>query len=277
MDKKILPVQQSLALTNQVNTIAKQLNDQVLSVVGQEAITGFEKAFLIATAVGFLREKLTDEYMQPIMNLQGNKLGFRTDKDREGGYGIKVVRECVIEAVLNGLQPYGNQFNIIGGNCYYTKEGLGCMLKNLSTKFGLRYDIVPELPRIKDQSGAVVMNLSWSIGGGELQTKKIDFPIRVNSGMGTDAVIGKATRKARAWLYAHITGNEISEGDVTDLDARPARTTITVDAAQKENDRLLHLIKDATTVDDLMTLKEHLKTDEQIEQYENKLQSLIQN
>jgi hypothetical protein len=35
--------------------------------------------------------------------------------------------------------------------------------------------------------------------------------------MGTDAIIGKATRKARAWLWQHITGQEIPDGDASEI------------------------------------------------------------
>jgi len=35
--------------------------------------------------------------------------------------------------------------------------------------------------------------------------------------MGTDAIIGKADRKARAWLYNTITGCDVSDGEISDL------------------------------------------------------------
>lgn len=192
--------------------IAKELNNVVSTVVGQHHIKNFEKAFLIADATSQLKELLTKEYMKPIMELQGSRLGFKSDKVYPEG----VVRDCLIEAVLTGLQPVGNQFNIIAGNMYPTKEGLGYLLGNFP---GLSYQIIPDLPRIKEGSAAVVMNIKWSINGGTKNEEKIDIPIKVNKFMGADAVLGKATRKARAWLYSTITGSEISEGDATDPDS----------------------------------------------------------
>lgn len=198
--------------------VVKKLNGAVVAVISAEKIEGFEKAYLIADAVGQLKSVLTADYMKPIMNLQGNRLGFKTDRDKDGGYSVDVVKNCLIEAVLTGVQPFGNQFNIIAGNCYITKEGMGHLLKNLPELKG-NYEVIPELPRIKeDKSGAaVVMNIEWTING-EKKTRKIDFPIKLNSMMGTDAVIGKATRKARAWLFYTLTGMEIGDGDVTDID-----------------------------------------------------------
>lgn len=189
------------------------MDQNVLAVLGNEAIQGFAKAYHVADAIQKLKALLTPEYMAPIMALQGNKLGFKTDKDANGGYPMSVVQNCLIEGVLVGIQPTGNQFNIIAGNCYITKEGFGYLLKNIS---GLVYDISPELPRIKDESAAVVMNIKWTYKGVTTE-KKIDFPIKVNKFMGADAVIGKATRKARAWLFNTITGVELGDGETEDL------------------------------------------------------------
>lgn len=199
-------------------TTAQQLNSTVLSVIGEKNLQGFERANLIANAITKLQTLLTPEYMKPIMALQGSRLGFKTDKDNNGGYLEKEVKNCLIEAVLMGLQPHGNQFNIIAGNMYPTKEGLGYMLENYE---GLSYEIIPELPRINstNTSAAIAMNIVWAIDGGSKHKRTIEIPVKMNQRMGTDAVIGKATRKARAWLYSTITGSEISEGDVSDLDS----------------------------------------------------------
>lgn len=50
--------------------------------------------------------------------------------------------------------------------------------------------------------------------------------------MGTDAVIGKATRKARAWLFSKLTGMEVGEGDVQDIDHKVVKDNITVEELQ---------------------------------------------
>lgn len=200
-------------MSDKLITIGSKLNDAVGQVLGNDKVNGFEKAYMIAEAVGKLKELLTPEYMKPIMYLQNTKLGFRTDK--EAGYSEQQVRECLIEAVLYGVQPFGNQFNIIAGNSYITKEGYGHLLLNYP---GLDYKIVPALPRIKDTSAALVMRIEWSLNGGQWEKEEIDFAIRVNKMMGADAVIGKATRKARKWLHDKITGVESPDGDVTDIE-----------------------------------------------------------
>lgn len=203
--------------TKELAHVAKNIDAQVQAVLKSDALVGFDRAYTLAEAVGTIETVLSPEYMAPIMKLQGTRLGFRTDRDSGGGYDTGVVKRCLIEAVLNGLQPVGNHFNIIGGNMYPTKEGLGYLLDN---REDLYYEITPKLPRISGESAAVIMKIVWShpaLTGGELQEREIEFAIRVNKGQGPDAIIGKATRKARAWLWAHVSGREIGEGDVQDI------------------------------------------------------------
>ena len=223
-----------------VEQLPKLLNENVLSVIADDKLIGFEKAFRIAKATTRLRELLTTQYMEPIMALQGSRLGFKTDKDDSGGYPVHVVKDCLIEAVLSGVQPFGNQFNIIAGNCYITKEGMGQLLSKLS---GLEYDIIPSLPRINGErtSSAIVMKISWTFNG-KSEAREIDLPIRMNKAMGTDAVIGKATRKARAWLFSKLTGVEIGEGDVQDIDHKIVKEEITVEQLQELLDEKIALL-----------------------------------
>ena len=260
--------------------IAQKLNNSVLSVISSDKLMGFEKAYLIANAAGELKRLLTPEYMKPIMDLQGNRLGFKTDKDivngqKGPGYPEEVVKNCLIEAVLMGVQPFGNQFNIIAGNAYITKEGFGFLLQNYK---GLYFEITSELPRINAEksSAAVVMNIEWTIEG-TTKSKKLDFPIKMNAYMGADAVIGKATRKARAWLYNTITGSETPDGDTQDIDHSVIQSRVNPDKKQaaetKENERIEKFIQSATTIEQLDEVFEHLR-DNQMDLFLSKKEQL---
>lgn len=245
--------------------VAKSMNSSVDKVVKANQLMGFEKSYMIADAIEELKLALTPQYMKPIMALQGNRLGFKSDKV----YNEETVKNCLIEAVLTGVQPFGNQFNIIAGNSYITKEGFGYLLSNYR---GLSYNIIPQLPRIKDQSAAVVMEIEWTIDG-VTNKKSIDFPIKVNQYMGADAVIGKATRKARAWLYNTITGSEIADGDVSDLRPPVVKTVI-----NKEEERVAMLINDSESVEDLMNIKSLIdQYPELSDAYEIKFAELTEN
>lgn len=237
-------------------TSLEKLNSTVSVVLASEGMQGFEKAYLIANAAAELKLTLTSEYMKPIMELQGNRLGFKTDKDDEKGYPEHVVKNCLIEAVLTGVQPFGNQFNIIAGNCYITKEGFGYLLKNYP---GLTYEIIPQLPRINQDktSAAIVMKITWTLNG-KTESRDIDFPIRMNQRMGTDAVIGKANRKARAWLFNTLTGMEIGDGDVQDVDSTVVSSKVTKSKEDAERERIVLMINDAHSVDDLKKIESHV-------------------
>jgi len=194
-------------MENKSVELAKRLDTSIEQVITNSAL-GFEKAFVIASSIEKLRLMLTPEYMKPIMELQNQSNGFKTD--RKDGYDQETVKKCLIDAVLTGVQPYGNQFNIISGNYYITKEGFGYLLKN--TK-GLKWSITPSLPRMDKTkgSGAVEMTIKWN--GNE---DKIDFAIKIDSYTSVDAIIGKATRKARAWLFNTFHNTELPEGDIQD-------------------------------------------------------------
>lgn len=191
-------------------------------------------AAAIATANGIARLKaaLTPEVMAGVMTLQGSALGFRTDKDKEGGYPPQVVADALIEATMRGLPPVGNNFNIIGQRLYITKEGCETILRKIK---GLRYMITPQIPKMTSAGAEAPVHVEWEYNG-KAQTKDLVFPVRVNSGMGADAVNGKARRKAAAWLIAQVTGMEIPEGDTSDVDAPQTRGRFNpIDVTPKED------------------------------------------
>lgn len=188
-----------------LENIVQQCSLAALADYGQ-----FQKTFAMAAGIRQLKALITDEMMKDIMPLQGTSLGFRTDKDGSGGYTMPIVRECLIEAVLRGLQPVGNQFNIISGRCYTTKEGFTHLLKTLPGLSDLKLTFgVPQM----QQGGATVEgSAAWKYNGNPDSMNR-QFAIRLNSGMGADGAIGKAERKLRAAVYAQITGTVLSDGE----------------------------------------------------------------
>ena len=176
----------------------------------------FARALATAAAVNTLRDLLDENVMKNVMQLQNNALGFLTDR-KDAPYSVAVVRDCLIEAVLQGVSPCGNEFNIIKGRTYITKNGMRRKLRDIP---GLSYTITPGLPTSsKDGSGAaLIMSIDWTYNG-EKNHKELPVAVRVNKDMGTDAIIGKATRKTSAWLFDAVTGMSVSDGDISDDDA----------------------------------------------------------
>ncbi|MFW6118877.1 MAG: hypothetical protein ACOC7S_00925 [Planctomycetota bacterium] len=190
---------------------AEQCTDLVLA----DQAGRFKQAVALASGMNKLRQALTPQVMEPIMELQGSRLGFRTDKDRSGGYGLSVVREAVIEATLRGVRPVGNEFNIIAGNAYITKEGFTHLVRSYPGLTDYRDTFA--VPKGHKDGAVVHAEAEWKLNG-KPQTLECDIPVRVNKNMGIDAILGKAKRKLLARVYARVTGttHTLPEGDVDD-------------------------------------------------------------
>ena len=203
-----------------------------LAVAAQDAFAikgNFERTFALGAAMADLRDALDEKVMTSIMKLQNTKLGFRTDNER--GYPVQVVRDAVIEATVWGLQCVGNQFNILAGNFYATKEGYTYLLRNLPGLDDMKFIFHPAVIKESSTSGTrkdgtpwqkieregiAVVDVSW-VYNGVRGMERLEFCIRVNAGMSQDAIIGKAERKAKAWLHARLTDMQLPDGDVADM------------------------------------------------------------
>ncbi|WP_430611562.1 hypothetical protein [Flavobacterium sp. JP2137] len=251
-----------IAISEQQQLVSIEMNAQITAVLSNK-MQDFQKAFVMAGAIERIRELLTPEVMKPIMALQGSKLGFRTDKDKTGGYTMLEVKECLIESLLLGLQPYGNEWNIIGGNMYPTREGFGSVLDKIE---GLRYNIsYPKIIQSQDKLTAnVVCKIDWQLNG-DSKTQTIDFPVKSNAYATADALIGKAERKSRRWLYNHIKGTDISDGDATDVDftvvsSKPLNKEEIIQ--EKEKNRMKEHIAKATKLSILHQVKSSIPSDD---------------
>lgn len=210
---------------NPLEVAFKKADGIVLSVIGQKGLTGFVKAHTVSTAIIELEKLLDAEYMKPIMALQGTTLGFKTDKDlvrnpsgkgyvKGDGYPVEIVRRCLIEAVLKGYQPTNNEFNIIGGNMYPAKNGLE---RKANEWEGLKYSIIPVIKAFTVEKGSALVDaqIKWSIDGIKNDVT-VPIPLKIDAYTSVDAAIGKAKRKALAWLLSNLSGESVVDGDVDD-------------------------------------------------------------
>lgn len=220
-------------LAGNLDTLSQQIQDAWLME------GNFSRTIAYGMAVAEMREALTPGVMSSIMKLKGSKLGFKTDENANNLYPAELVRDAVIDAATLGLQCVGNQFNIIGGNMYVTKEGFTFLLRNLakqgkladlkfvyhpaditeSSTQGTRRD--GSLYQKIEREGRVKVDVSCTFNGKPVQ-EQLEFIVRVNNGMTQDAVLGKAERKAKAWLYNYLTDQCVSDGDAESEQAAPA-------------------------------------------------------
>lgn len=195
----------------------------------------------ISALEGILTDKVCDEWLAPLM---GRPLGFRTDRDLKPAnerYSIGEVRECAIVALLSGFEVYGNEWNIIGGNFYAAKNGLERKVRKWE---GIKnFELIPGgIQAVGDKGALVGMTARWTTQDGEVQTLVCDImprtnadgsplmldgkqavtdgriPVRVNTGMGADGILGKAERKMYARVLKKWSGMDFpdSDGDAID-------------------------------------------------------------
>lgn len=207
-----------------------QINPGTLGMIqsiladGQKAINAaadgdFTATMLMGAAICDLQGLILQDknITNMIMSLQGKALGFRTDKDQNGGYDPITVVACYTEAALKGLPPVGNCWNIIGGRTYTTKEGFTYLLH----RQGVQYTLLagtPEnekttqpLPGKTLRTVEIPVTVKWG-----RNTEHLRFEVRLNNGMTADAVIGKAKAKALKWLYEQVQSNQFLQMEAVD-------------------------------------------------------------
>jgi hypothetical protein len=209
-------------LMRQVETVTQRLQPEVLA-----AFSVIEQSVLMAQGLEDLRAALTDDVMKRyVMPLMNSPLGFRTDSTKPGElYNVKEVREAVIEAAIKGFRWTGNEFNIISGRAYFTKEGLARRVREWPGLTNLR--MTPGLPTMKEGGCVIEYVAEWELAGVPQKCER-KIPVRLNNGQGGDAGIGKATRKILAAVFGQLTGSEfaIPEGEVDEPAPTPAPKSI---------------------------------------------------
>lgn len=198
----------------------------------------FAKAFALAKGIRQLREMITAQMMEDVLPLMNTALGFRTDKDpnrptwnAQAGrkeapqpYPMETVKECLIEAVLRGANPVGNEFNIISGQAYMTRQFYQRIVGQIEGVTDVKW--MPGTVIIKEDGEAKVScMLSWKKDGvvGSIDRtgrspETASLQVRLNKGMGLDGAIGKAARKIFKQAYEQITGSEAApDGDADEV------------------------------------------------------------
>lgn len=178
----------------------------------------FSNKLRVAKAMNELHRLIDEGIMREIMLLAGTPLGFLTDKE----YPPQIVKRCVIEAVIRGFSIVGNEFNIISDRFYATKAGLERVVSELPGLSDLRIEM--GVPAMKEGGALVPCAAFYSLNGQQQQvdcrsTEPTDMriPVRVNKGMGADAIIGKATRKLLARVHQRATGSKVSMIEAEDM------------------------------------------------------------
>lgn len=172
------------------------------------------KGVMLSRIIASMKQAFTPEVMRDIMSIQGCRLGFLTDRDKQGGYPPEVVRDCIIEAAGYGLYPCDNQFNIIQGSFCITKEGR----KKILGDKGIRYSMLVGTPeRTYDKThdrtlAKCKVDLKWIDSDGE-HAQQLEFVVRCKDTSPDDMPIGKAKSKALKWLCEYVASMYIEDAE----------------------------------------------------------------
>lgn len=221
VDSKAIVPQADLQQMITIDQTSRACAQQLLAAGTNEAA----KALITAKAIGQLSQLLSERVMADIMPLQNSILGFRTDKPE--GYNRECVRSCVTIALMRGLRITGNEWNIIAGNLYVTREGYERLLAELPGFSNLRLQV--SVPKSAGDGALVAAVATWRYSTRDQEmrweeTPKGDYRIavKVNKGMGADAILGKARSKALRQIYATLTGSVFeSVGDADNAEPAP--------------------------------------------------------
>ncbi len=193
--------------------------------VGELDVTA---ALAVAESVEQLRNLLdTPEVQARIGALQDTAIGFRTDSDPKvwnkkknaynQPYEWPVVRDCALEAALRGLQWVGNQFNIISGRMYCTKEGFEYLIKRCKAVTEFRPLI--QVPRNINGGAIVECSATWKQAG-QAVTYSCTIPVKTDDFSGADQIIGKASRKLLKRCFEQMSGISVPDADAEDFAPR---------------------------------------------------------
>ena len=207
--------ERALAISKSAATIEAAVRECGVAAVRNQP--PFMQAVRMAYGIRTIREALPDAFVREnFMPLQNSPLGFLTDAKE--GYDIATVRDVICEALLRGVMPVNNEFNIISGRLYIAKNGFERLVREFEGVQDLSYELA--VPHLAGDKGALVACVAkWYHDGvaDELvcadKTKDggIDsrIPVKVNGGMGADGILGKATRKMFARIYAKLIGTSV--------------------------------------------------------------------
>lgn len=223
--------QNKLALTLSAATETITSTLMTCSIEKLKALPAMQQTMQMAMGMGIMRAALTKDIVDALfMPLQGSRLGFRTDKDSGEGYTWQVVRDCMIDALIRGARPVGNELNIIAGGPYYTKEYFQRAVAEFPGLTDL--SISTGVPHMAGAGALVPFHATWKLNGNQQSLscdlmkvqdpsgvdRMVDLriPVKVNNGQGADAILGKAIRKGLHKVHDRVNGSEwtVPEGDI---------------------------------------------------------------
>lgn len=181
-----------------------------------QLVSNCNAAFTAAIVVSKLREFLTDEIIEKVFRpLMNTRVGFMTDRrpttknPHPQQYSNAIIRDAIIDGLMIGLLPTGNQINIIAEKMYPTKEGYTALLRKLSVKNLVSTGA--DTNRIQGYA-EIPCKVDYMYNG-EKNSFTLTATVRKDEYSSPDQLRGKAERRAKKALYEYITGCDFGDAD----------------------------------------------------------------
>lgn len=206
-----------------------------------------ERAVAVATGLQLCRQLVRDK-LELFKSLAGSQLGFAVDNPGKTTDAQYI--DAISQALLEGVQPTGNHFAIIAGRYYLqlpgwearwakiADEAPDIRLGTIETISDPRWDenakrSVPGIARVEAEGFVSVAGQIYEVRyrDNRSATHGMDqrLVIRVNSGMGEDAILGKARARILKALWRVYNGEK--PPSATEDDTPVAETVVSVAAA----------------------------------------------
>jgi len=189
------------------------------------------EALILAKGVEKLREFfLENEAIKATIEaIQDTNLGFTTDRSpkaiKKSGlrpYTYAEVVDCSIEALFKGYRLTGKEFSIIAFNFYANKDGKQRHIMeipgltdfdphNTPPVYSTEVKVAKNGDKYVSTYGYVVCSATWNMNGQPQKLENLELKIKVNAGMGDDAIVGKSLSKLYSRILLKTTGQIIPE------------------------------------------------------------------
>ena len=131
-----------------------------------EAGNDFDRSLVLASSMIDLRAAVKD-YLPVLYQLRGSRLGFLTDRDPgksdKPAYPDQVIVDCAVEAIVRGARWIGNEFNVLAGGCYLTKEHWARRVREVP---GLTdHEVLCGVPEMVGPKCVVEVLATWKLDG----------------------------------------------------------------------------------------------------------------
>jgi hypothetical protein len=228
--------EQALAKMNATGKQISSIIEECLPATTGNAVD-FIGSLVIAKGVHDLKTIFlqSPEIQRVVMSMCNNRLGFLTDRtpaivarnQRNGKYPQKLYSyqelvDPLIEGLLKGYRINNNEINIIAGQFYAAKNGNYRLIMEYPGLANFAYNNAPAVYTSDHKSARVKVWATWRLNDvtqsiGVEANDELVLAIRVNFGMGDDAVLGKAHAKLFKRVLERLSGQVVPESSDVDV------------------------------------------------------------